>query len=554
MTKLQVPSREGDDVVEMDAMDVREWEQGQRTPQASDANLAALVKQSAKAQEPVEAQGAHGSRKAKAAARARSSGLPSPRPSRVGAPSATLDTSDTMPATRPAPPTKNEAPAAPKPTTRAITSRPGASRPKLQGLAAGPAVPIVAVAGISPMPTKPGPALPSVAEPEPDPPRHSSRPLSSMRVGVARAASAADEARSEFAVQQAAPPGPQLQATEHRVPLGPLPVTANGGTNDPPLPSESDPSLSADLVAMMDQAASPWPERRARLERSLRRAVVAIRGSRAAACSRRAIAALAGVRAAAASRRAIAALAGVRAAASSRRAIAALAGLRAAASSRPTAVWIGSAAGFVVFVVILAVAGGGQPSAVATSVQIDEPAQGSTAPARIAVTAMEEPVALSSLTSTALATPTVRAPAPAATSTPKRKPSVAAIRPVQPPARKLASAKLVVEYTGTENEAARPGLAAQTAEDPAIARARSAYVAGNQKLFAGDAEGAVRSYRQALGHYPGYVGGYRGLGLAYAQLGDNQKALEALQTYVSTAPNAKDITLIKKRIAHLQGK
>ena len=42
-----------DGVVEMDAMDVREWEAGQRTPQASDANLAALVKQSAHASGPV---------------------------------------------------------------------------------------------------------------------------------------------------------------------------------------------------------------------------------------------------------------------------------------------------------------------------------------------------------------------------------------------------------------------------------------------------------------------------------------------------------------------
>jgi Tetratricopeptide repeat len=356
------------------------------------------------------------------------------------------------------------------------------------------------------------------------------------------------------------------------VPLGPLPVSANGGPSDPPLPSESDPALSADLVAMMDQVASPWPERRAHLARSMRRAVAAIRGVRAGASTRRMIAAIAGLRAGAAMRRMIAAIAGLRAGAATRRAIAAIAGLRAgastrrviaaiaslraAAASRPTAVWTGSAAGFVVLVVILAVAGGGRPSAIATAVQIEDPAQGSTASARIAVTATEEPVALPSHAPPAAATPALRSSAPAATpaSTPKRKPSAAVIRTGQEPARKLASKKLVVEYTGKENEAPRPGPAAETAEDPAIARARSAYVAGNQKLFAGDAGGAVRSYRQALDHYPGYVGGYRGLGLAYAQLGDNQKALEALQTYVTTAPGAKDIALIKKRIANLQGK
>jgi len=54
--------------------------------------------------------------------------------------------------------------------------------------------------------------------------------------------------------------------------------------------------------------------------------------------------------------------------------------------------------------------------------------------------------------------------------------------------------------------------------------------------------------------YPGYVGGYRGLGLAYAQRGDTQKSLEALTTYVTTVPNAKDVPLLKKRIARLQAR
>ena len=51
MSKPAKPPHDG--VVEMDAMDVHEWEQGQRTPQASDANLAALVKQSANSSGPV---------------------------------------------------------------------------------------------------------------------------------------------------------------------------------------------------------------------------------------------------------------------------------------------------------------------------------------------------------------------------------------------------------------------------------------------------------------------------------------------------------------------
>jgi regulator of sirC expression with transglutaminase-like and TPR domain len=50
------------------------------------------------------------------------------------------------------------------------------------------------------------------------------------------------------------------------------------------------------------------------------------------------------------------------------------------------------------------------------------------------------------------------------------------------------------------------------------------------------------------------VGGYRGLGLAYAQAGDSARALSALRTYVTAVPNARDAALIRKRIARLQGK
>jgi regulator of sirC expression with transglutaminase-like and TPR domain len=99
-----------------------------------------------------------------------------------------------------------------------------------------------------------------------------------------------------------------------------------------------------------------------------------------------------------------------------------------------------------------------------------------------------------------------------------------------------------------------PGLVAQPTEDPAIGLARTAYLSGNQQLFAGDAAGAIRAYRESLSLYAGYVGGYRGLGLAYAQLGDTPNALEAFRMYVDTVPGAKDVALIKKRIARLQGK
>ena len=48
--------------------------------------------------------------------------------------------------------------------------------------------------------------------------------------------------------------------------------------------------------------------------------------------------------------------------------------------------------------------------------------------------------------------------------------------------------------------------------------------------------------------------GVLGLGLAYAQQGDKPKALNALRTYISHAPGAKDAPLIRKRISSLQGR
>ena len=120
--------------------------------------------------------------------------------------------------------------------------------------------------------------------------------------------------------------------------------------------------------------------------------------------------------------------------------------------------------------------------------------------------------------------------------------------------RKLGGKKLVVDYSTRTTETPLPGLVAQPTEDPAIGLARTAYLSGNQQLFAGNANGAIRAYRESLSLYPGYVGGYRGLGLAYAQLGDTRNALEAFRMYVDTVPGARDVALIKKRIARLQGK
>jgi hypothetical protein len=150
------------------------------------------------------------------------------------------------------------------------------------------------------------------------------------------------------------------------------------------------------------------------------------------------------------------------------------------------------------------------------------------------------------------------APVPPPKPEPPEPPEPAATEPAPPPpsppprpAPTLGGKRVVVEYDNPAHKV-EPTKPAPVDDEPAIAKARALYNAGNQRLFAGDASGAVTAYRASLTAFPGYVAGYRGLGLAYMQLGSNAEAVKALQTYVRAAPAAKDVALIKKRIAHLQ--
>jgi hypothetical protein len=146
-------------------------------------------------------------------------------------------------------------------------------------------------------------------------------------------------------------------------------------------------------------------------------------------------------------------------------------------------------------------------------------------------------------------------PAPVQTPQPAVNPS-APSKPASPGPRKpatLGGKRVVVEYDNSATHHAEAAAATSAPEDEAaIGKARALYNTGNQRLFAGDANGAVQAYRSALDAFPGYVAGYRGLGLAYMQLGSNGDAVKALQTYVRAAPSAKDVVLIKKRITHLE--
>ncbi len=292
-----------------------------------------------------------------------------------------------------------------------------------------------------------------------------------------------------------------LDDVGHRAP-SPMPVAASGTPMALPWPSPFAPSHGPYPLAVGDQAAPPGPGRR--------------RGHRA------------------------------------RHTTLETRGLLAVAASRRKVLWIGGVTGAVALVAVLVLVGGGKPGAVANSARIEDHAESPEdhaespeAPVREAVAAPDVPASPPAPTTAAPDTPAVRPP-PAS--------SAPANRPGPRPAKQLGGKKLVVEYIERESEVPAPGLVAKAAEDPAIGRARSAYLSGNQKLFTGDAESAIRAYRQALTLYPGYVGGYRGLGLAYAQLGDTPKALDAFKTYVTAVPNAKDIALIRKRIARLQGR
>ena len=220
--------------------------------------------------------------------------------------------------------------------------------------------------------------------------------------------------------------------------------------------------------------------------------------------------------------------------------------LAATRSGRGLVILGAAAAVLVVVVVAVALMTGGSaphPAAVALTEPARPPAAATAAPAAPEPAAAALPPAASdAATATGSATGSDSAAVPGAAAKPAAKPAVR--RPARP------GKKLVLDY---DKPAAEQPAAAPSA-DAGLAKARAAYAAGNQRLFAGDPDGAIREYRQALALYPGYVAGYRGLGLAFAQQGDKPKALQALRTYVNAVPNAKDVGLIKKRIAGLSAR
>jgi hypothetical protein len=205
------------------------------------------------------------------------------------------------------------------------------------------------------------------------------------------------------------------------------------------------------------------------------------------------------------------------------------------AASKRIIVIAGAATLSIILVIVLAT--GGKHSAAAKSVAAStttpEPAVAAPpAPAPPPVVAKTEPPP------TPVAEP---APAPPA-------PPPHPIAP-RPRTKRIAPAKPVVV-----DEQRRPDPSADHLHDAALARARASYAIGNRQLVTGETDNAISSYRSAIAEYPNYAAGYRGLGLAYAQKDDKAASLKAFKTYLSLAPNAKDVDLIKSRIARLTAK
>jgi hypothetical protein len=153
--------------------------------------------------------------------------------------------------------------------------------------------------------------------------------------------------------------------------------------------------------------------------------------------------------------------------------------------------------------------------------------------------------------SAAAAEPTIepRAPAPArASRTGAAKRRAAAQRATRRAAVSAAASR--------RRAASKPAgnVAGDSGSDGAdrITRAREAYRQGNARLFAGAAAAAITAYAQAVHLDPKNAAGYRGLGLANAQLGRRTDAVRYLRAYLKRAPDAEDRALITDRISLLQ--
>lgn len=156
-------------------------------------------------------------------------------------------------------------------------------------------------------------------------------------------------------------------------------------------------------------------------------------------------------------------------------------------------------------------------------------------------------------------------PAPAAKADPVAEPIFVPPTPVAEPAKPVTAPsarkakgiekpKVLAEPAPSHAEPkAEPRPTSGKPSDEDYRLANDAYQRGNRKLFQGDTAGAINEFSEALKLNPKDASSQRGLGLAYAQAGNNAEALRHLKLYLKTSPKANDRSIIEKRIDQLRG-
>ena len=147
--------------------------------------------------------------------------------------------------------------------------------------------------------------------------------------------------------------------------------------------------------------------------------------------------------------------------------------------------------------------------------------------------------------------PEPKAAAPAPVETPKPEPKKAQQAPKPPktapkkpakPAKKKAAAK------AAPKAAAKPAAKKETPKVSNAAKAKEHYLAGNKLVMGRQFAQAVKEYREAIKLNPRLASAYRGLGVAYASLGNRDQAIKNYKKYLELAPNAPDAAQVRQII------
>jgi tetratricopeptide (TPR) repeat protein len=79
------------------------------------------------------------------------------------------------------------------------------------------------------------------------------------------------------------------------------------------------------------------------------------------------------------------------------------------------------------------------------------------------------------------------------------------------------------------------------------------YQKATRLFLAGKFAQAEAAFKDAIAVDKGYAAAYRGLGILYEKTGSDQKAIEALKTYLKLSPNARDADKMRSRLEKLEG-